>query len=98
MIKYLEKDFEQEVKDKKVLIDFYANWCGPCKMFSEVLETIEDKIEFDILKVDVDKFPEVASKYNIFSIPAIYLIENNKVIKNHTGYLNSNELLDFIKK
>lgn len=98
MIKYLEKDFETEIKDKKVLIDFYANWCGPCKMFSEVLENIEKKINIDILKVDVDKFPEIASSYNIYSIPTICILENNNLKKSHTGYLNPNELLEFINK
>ena len=98
MIKYLEKDFDEEIKEKKVLIDFFANWCGPCKMFSDVLEAIEDKIELDILKVDVDKFPEIASRYNIYSIPTICIIENNNLVKSNTGYLNPNELLDFLNK
>ena len=98
MIKYLEKDFENEIKNKRILVDFYASWCGPCKMMSEVFEEIKDKIDFDILKVDVDKFPEIASKYNIFSIPTIYLLDNSEIKKSHTGYLNSKELLEFIDK
>lgn len=98
MIKYLEKDFENEIKNKKILVDFYANWCGPCKMMAEVFEEIKDKINIDILKIDVDKFPEIASKYNIFSIPTIYILDNSNIIKSHTGYLNSKELLEFINK
>lgn len=94
MIKYLENDFEKEIKDKKILVDFYASWCGPCRMLTEVLESIEDKI--DILKVDVDKFPEIARKYGVMSIPNLILFENNQVIKNQVGFLNENELLDFI--
>lgn len=96
MIKYLENDFEKEIKDKKILVDFYASWCGPCRMLTEVLESIEDKI--DILKVDVDKFPEIASKYGVMSIPNLILFENNQVIKNQVGFLNENELLDFINE
>ena len=98
MIKYLEKDFDLEIKDKKVLVDFYADWCGPCKMLGEVFENVKDEISVDILKVDVDKFPEIASKYNIFSIPTIYLLDNSEIKKSHTGYLNSKELLEFIDK
>lgn len=94
MIKYLENDFEKEIKDKKILVDFYASWCGPCRMLTEVLESIEDKI--DILKVDVDKFPEIARKYGVMSIPNLFLFENNQIIKNQVGFLNENELLDFI--
>lgn len=96
MIKYLEKDFDLEIKDKKVLVDFYANWCGPCKMLGEVFENIQDEISVDILKVDVDKFPDIASKYNVFSIPTLYLIENGNILKSHTGYLNKEELKEFI--
>ncbi len=96
MIKYLENDFEKEIKDKKILVDFYASWCGPCRMLTEVLEGIEDKI--DILKVDVDKFPEIARKYGVMSIPNLILFENNQIIKNQVGFLNENELLDFINE
>lgn len=96
MIKYLEKDFDLEIKDKKVLVDFYANWCGPCKMIGEVFENIQDEINVDILKVDVDKFPDIAGIYNVFSIPTLYLIENGKILKSHTGYLNKEDLKEFI--
>ena len=89
-------DFEKEIKDKKILVDFYASWCGPCRMLTEVLESIEDKI--DILKVDVDKFPEIARKYGVMSIPNLFLFENNQIIKNQVGFLNENELLDFINE
>lgn len=98
MIKYFEKDFENEIKNKKILVDFYANWCGPCKMLAEVLEEVEGKINIDILKVDVDKFPEIARQYNVLSIPTLYLLENSEVLKSQIGYLNPNELLDFINK
>lgn len=96
MIKYLSDDFETEIKDKKILVDFYANWCGPCRMLTEVLEEISNKIE--ILKVDVDKFPEIAQKYGVMSIPNLILFEDNKIVKNHVGYLNKEELLNFINE
>ena len=98
MIKYLEKDFENELNNKKVLVDFYANWCGPCKMLSEVFEEVKDQIALDIVKIDVDKFPEIASHYNVFSIPTIFLMENLKIIRSHVGYLNPKELLEFVNE
>ena len=98
MIKYLEKDFDKEISNKKILVDFYADWCGPCKMLAEVLKEVQDKLEVDVLKVDVDKFPEIAERYSVFSIPTLYLIENNNIIKKHTGYLNPNELINFVNE
>ena len=98
MIKYLEKDFDKEIKDKKILVDFYADWCGPCKMLAEVFKEVEDKLEVDVLKVDVDKFPEIAERYSVFSIPTLYLIDNNNIIKKQTGYLNPNELISFVNE
>ena len=98
MIKYLEKDFDKEIADKLVLVDFYADWCGPCKMLAEVFSKVEKDLEVDILKVDVDKFPEIAERYNVFSIPTIYLIEKGNILKSHTGYLNPNELIEFVKQ
>lgn len=98
MIKYLEKDFQEEIKGKRILVDFYANWCGPCRMLAEVLEETSKKIDIDILKVDVDKFPEVASNYNVFSIPALYILNDSEIEKNHIGFLNEQELLNFINE
>ena len=98
MIKYLENDFKKEIENKKILVDFYANWCGPCKMFAEVLQNVEKEIDIDILKVDVDKFPEIAKEYAVLSIPTIYLFDNLQVIKKQVGYLNPNELMEFVNK
>ncbi len=94
MIKYLEKDFNEEVKGKRILVDFYADWCGPCRMMGSVLEKISD---IDVLKVNVDKFPELAQKYDVMSIPNLILLDNNQLVKNHIGFMNEDELKEFIK-
>ena len=98
MIKYLQNDFDNEIKDKKILVDFYADWCGPCRMMGEVLEESSSEIKIDILKIDVDKFPDISERYKVFSIPTLYLMENGKILKKHTGYLNPNELKKFIEE
>lgn len=93
MIKYLENDFNKEIMNKRVLVDFYADWCGPCRMLSEVLKNVST---IDILKVDVDKHRDIAQKYGIMSIPTLILFDDGKVIKTHTGFMNMTELLEFI--
>ena len=94
MIKYLEKDFNSAIAGKKILVDFYADWCGPCQMMSKVLEKNN---AIDILKVNVDKFPEIAQRFGVMSIPTLILFENSNVCKTHIGFMNEIELIEFIK-
>lgn len=94
MIKYLENDFNEEIKNKKILVDFYADWCGPCRMQGEVLK---DFNELDVLKVDVDRFQDIAKVYGIMSIPTLILFDNGKILKSHTGFMNISDLEEFIK-
>ena len=72
MIKVLanQADFDSEVKTGNVLVDFNATWCGPCRMMSQVFDSLEgDYPDVKILKVDVDKFPELSNRFGISSIP-----------------------------
>lgn len=95
MIKYLEKenDFDEIIKGH-VLVDFYADWCGPCKMQGEVLKDFQT---LDVLKVDVDKYPNIAKAYGIMSIPTIMLFENGDVLRSNVGFMNIGDLENFVK-
>lgn len=88
-----KENFEKEISGK-ILVDFYADWCGPCKSLSPVLESISDKIK--IGKVNVDENSELASKYNVMSIPCLILFENSKEIKRSVGLISKEELINFI--
>lgn len=87
------KDFLEVIKGR-VLVDFYATWCGPCRMLSPVLEQI-DAIE--IVKVNVDEYPEIARKYGVMSIPCLILFDEGKEVKRNIGFLPLEKVKEFIQ-
>lgn len=83
------ENFEEEVlkSDKPVLIDFWASWCGPCKMLAPVIEEIANEHpEIKVGKVNVDDEPALADKYMVSSIPLVVLIKNGKVVNTSLGF------------
>ena len=96
MIKYLkEENFDEEIKDGVVLVDFYADWCGPCKMMGQVLETMED---INVLKVNTDEFDELSMKYGVMSIPTIILFKDGKEVAKNIGFMAREELEEWINQ
>ena len=101
MIEYINEldKFNEFIKEGTVLIDFFATWCGPCKMLSPVIEQVErEHPELKVVKVDVDEAPQIAVKYGIQAIPTLFLIKEGKVIDKRMGYLNKNQLEGFVTK
>ena len=88
-----ESDFDNLIQGN-VLVDFYANWCGPCKMLGPILEEVSDLIQ--IVKVDVDNFEEISKKYRVMSIPTVVLFKNGEEIKRNVGFIDKNTLEKFI--
>ena len=80
--KFTTDNFEAEVlkSDKPVLVDFYADWCGPCKMQGPILEELKNKVgdAANIVKVDVDRNPDISAKYQIRSVPTIIIFKNGE--------------------
>ena len=87
------EEFHEVIKKERVLIDFYADWCNPCKMLGMILEDV-DKIE--VVKVDVDRFGSIAKEYKVLSIPALKIFSNGEVVKERTGLMTRDELDKFI--
>ncbi len=84
MIKYLkEEKLEELVRSGTHLVDFYAEWCGPCKMLGSVLEKMED---VSIIKINVDEHPELATQFGIMSIPVVMVFKDGKEVSKQMGF------------
>jgi thioredoxin len=93
------KNFDEEVlkSDIPVLIDFYADWCGPCNVLSPVIEKIaNENSDIKVVKIDVDTNPDLAQKYNVISIPTLVVIKDGKVIDRAIGILSKEQILSMI--
>lgn len=94
------ENFEEEVlkSDKKVLIDFYADWCGPCKMLSPIVEAVaSENSSIKVVKVDIDVNPALAVKYGVSSIPTLIVIENGEVKNTSVGLISKSEVEALVK-
>ena len=100
IMKVSKENFEKEVlqSDKKVLIDFYADWCGPCKMMAPVVEEIAEELagKIKVGKVNVDENQDLAMQYGIMSIPTLVVIENGETVRTLVGFRSKQELLEIL--
>lgn len=95
----INNNFKEEVLDstKKVLVDFNAEWCGPCRMIAPVLEKIaEENDNIKIVSVNVDNNNELAREYNVFSIPCLVVIKDGKEINRSVGLISKKEIEELI--
>ena len=100
IVKLTQDNFKTTLDSNEiVLIDFYATWCAPCRMLGEVLEDLSvDHPELIIGKVNVDEEGELAQAFSIRSIPQIFICKNGKVVKNISGYVGANVILEAVKE
>ena len=96
---HLEKENFNELITDKAIVDFYAKWCGPCKMLSPVFESVSEEIkDTKFIKVDVDKFEELCRNYKVMSVPTLILFENGKEVKRKIGFIPKEQLIKFINE
>lgn len=95
------KNFEEEVSKSNVpvLLDFWASWCGPCKMVSPIVDAVAEEVEgkAKVGKINVDEEQELASAFNIMSIPTLVVINNGKLVKQAVGVRSKEEILEMLK-
>jgi thioredoxin 1 len=97
----MKEDLQSILNDSKpVLVDFFAEWCGPCKVQAPVLKEVKSDIgdSIRILKIDVDKSPAIAQQYQVSSIPTLILFRNGQPIWRQTGVASKQQLVNVIKQ
>jgi thioredoxin 1 len=101
VLKLNNENFNSEVKEsnKVVLVDFYADWCGPCKMMSPVIDNIAEELDdsFKICKLNVDEAQDIAFEYEVMSIPTLIIFKNGTVVNKLIGLQSKGEVLSALK-
>ena len=93
-----EKDFDEKIKEGKVLVDCYASWCGPCQMISPIIDEIaSENKEYKFYKLDVDDAGEIAREYAVMSIPSLLIFNDGKLIDKSVGLKSKSEIKDLLK-
>lgn len=100
MIKHGSSDsFNDLISSDIVLVDFFATWCGPCRMLGPVLEEMaNDRSDIDIVKMDVDECPDIAKNYGIMSVPSLLLFKNGSLVSKKVGFMPKEEIKGWIEE
>lgn len=93
-----ETNFNKIITDRTIIVDFFATWCGPCKMLIKELEKASKEVDDYFLKVDIDEAQLLARKYNVKSVPTLILFKNGIEQERKSGFMPASEILAFLNK
>ncbi len=92
------EEFDEVVKEGRVLVDFYAVWCGPCKMLAPIVEKVaEEHPEIALVRVNVDEAPDLAARFGIASIPTLFYFKNGETKNSLVGYVDEDTVKQFVE-
>jgi thioredoxin 1 len=93
-----EEKFKEDVLDKEfAVVDFYADWCGPCRVITPFLEEIKNELGVEIVKVNLDESPNLANEYNVMSIPTLVVFKKGQKISANVGAASKARIADWIE-
>ncbi|MDR1561129.1 MAG: thioredoxin [Holosporaceae bacterium] len=93
-----EQNFRSDVLEKDfVVVDFFAEWCGPCRMILPFLEEIQEDVGVEIVKVNIDECPNIASQYGVMSIPTLMVFKSGEKVSTNVGAASKGRMIDWIK-
>ncbi|MDR1983034.1 MAG: thioredoxin [Holosporaceae bacterium] len=93
-----EASFNEDVLSKDfVVVDFYADWCGPCRVIAPFLEEIQSELGIEIMKVNLDESPNIASQYNVMSIPTLAIFKKGEKVSTNVGAASKARIIDWIE-
>ncbi len=94
-----EENFRQEVlqSEEQVLVDFYADWCGPCKMVAPIVEEVASEGTVKVVKINVDESPNLARQYRVMTIPTLAVFQGGEIVHSLRGAVGKQEILNLLK-
>ena len=98
VIHYNNEDIKELINEDFVVLDFYADWCGPCKMLAPLLEELSNEMNFKLVKIDADTYQDLAREYKVMSIPSVFIYKEGILVNNFIGFKNKEELKGILSR
>lgn len=89
-------EFTQAINHDLVLVDFFADWCGPCQALGPILEQVSGEVDYQIYKINIDELGDIAGQYQVVSIPTMMIFKNGEMVDKHVGVMQRDEIMTWV--